>query len=886
LRRIALCGLLSVLCACAHGFLGDTSLGNAPVRKDENGMLRTTLSNGLKVVLVEDHSAPVVALNVWVRTGSADELPGQFGMAHVHEHMLFKGTERRGVGEIAATVEGAGGNMNAFTSYDMTVYHVTMPARDVAVGVDVLGDAVQHSTFDAGELAREEEVVIEEIRRADDSPENLISRTLFETAFSSHPYRRDTLGTRESVNSFTRQGLLDFYHHWYVPNNMTFVAVGDFHTDDVLAQVEKAFAGSSARANLVHPRAPEPEQSAPRAAIVAEPKFHQSLLGIAWKGTSFGDPDTAYLDLLAQVLGGGESSRLYREVKDRAQLVHGISAGSYTPLDPGLFLVDAELDADKLEPSISAIATQVRRLQQFGPTESELERARTNTLAMQVHERETMHGQAQKYGYFELLAGGLEAEQRYLDQIKRATRADLQRVATKYLVPDRSTVVAMLGQDAKQRPEESALVAALRGGAAASAPPIASEELRSGIREFRLPNGLRVVVKPIHTLPLVAVRLSFLGGLLAETEDTQGITSFVADMLTKGTESRSAAQLATDVEDLAAELSGFAGRNSFGISGDFLAESLDAGLDLFVDVLQNPSFEPSEIAKLREERRAALRRREDSPSTLAFEEFQKSLYPGHPYRFPAIGTAATIAKFDQKALAKYWSTYARPENGVLAVVGNVDPEQIVESLRARLTDWNSAGPAPLPKRPVPAVPSAPRSASLAKHMEQSHIVFGFLGLGIDDPDLPALEVLTQVLGGQGGRLFVELRDKKSLAYTVSAFEMEGIDPGMFAVYIAGDPKKLDESLAGIKLELGKVLDEPIGAEELERAKRYLTGSQTIGLQRYGSQAMIMSLDDLYGLGAAHYLDYDQRISAVTLDDVKRAAKRIIRLDAPVVAIVK
>jgi zinc protease len=281
-------------------------------------MLLTTLDNGLKVILVEDHSAPVVALNVWVHAGSADERLDQWGMAHVHEHMLFKGTEKHGVGEIAATVEGAGGNINAFTSYDMTVYHITMASRDAAVGVDVLADAMLHSSFDATELAKEEEVVIEEIKRSDDSPDSVISKAIFETAYQTHPYHREVIGTQESVRSFTREGLIEFYRHWYVPNNMAFVAVGDFSAPVMLEQVKKAFAGAEPRSDLAHPRASEPPQTAARAVVVPS-EFEQSLLGVAWKGTAFKDSDTAYLDLLAIVLGGGDSSRLYREVKDRQQ---------------------------------------------------------------------------------------------------------------------------------------------------------------------------------------------------------------------------------------------------------------------------------------------------------------------------------------------------------------------------------------------------------------------------------------------------------------------------------------------------------------------------------------------------------------------------------------
>jgi len=848
-------------------------------------MLKATLDNGLEVILLEDHSAPVVALNVWVRVGSADERDEQWGMAHVHEHMLFKGTTQRGVGEIASTVEGAGGNINAFTSYDMTVYHITMASRDAAVGFDVLADAMQNSTFDATELAKEEEVVIEEIRRSDDSPDNLLSRVLFETAYQTHPYSKEVIGTQESVRSFSREGLLAFYHSWYVPNNMTFVAVGDFDPKVALEQIQKAFANAKPRADLAHPRPVEAEQTAARAVVVPS-QFEQSLLGVAWKITGFQDPDTPYLDLLGMVLGGGDSSRLYREVKDRAELVHGIHASSYTPLDPGLFVVDAELDADKIPATVSAIADQVRRVRDLGPSETELERARTNLLASQVHEKETMQGQAQKLGYFELLAGGVDFEKVYLERVRRATQADLQRVAQQYLTPEHATVVALTAKDANGSIDQAGLLAALQKGAAGSASSIAHVDLRDGIREYTLPNGLRVVVKRNTAVPLVSFRLSFLGGLLAETESTQGITSFVAEMLSRGTTSRSSAQLATEIEDIAGDLSGFAGRNSFGVQAEFLTESLDTGLDLFTDVLLRPAFDESEISKLKVERLAALRRREDNLGTKAFELFQQAVYPNHPYRFSSIGTAQSLQKLDREALSHYWKTYAQPSNAVLGVVGDVDPDRIVDAIGSYLKEWPGTGPVALPKRPMPEPPTREREVVLEKKKAQAHVVYGFLALTISDPDLPALEVLTQILSGQGGRLFLELRDKQSLAYSVTAFDLEGIDPGIWGVYIAGEPGKLGDMTTGIERELAQIVDGPIPDEELARAKAYLIGTQAVSLQRFGAQASLLSLDALYGLGATYHLDYDDRIAAISVEDVKRVAKRVIRLDAPVIAVIK
>jgi zinc protease len=884
LHRIPWIAVLALLCSCATSHDAGTGGPAAGSKEKKNGMIRTTLDNGLEVILVEDHSAPVVALNVWVRVGSADERDDQWGMAHVHEHMLFKGTERRGVGEIASTVEGAGGNINAFTSFDMTVYHITMASRDASVGIDVLADAMQASTFDATELAKEEEVVIEEIRRGEDSPDQVASRALFETAYMQHPYRKDVIGTQESVKSFTREGLIEFYRSWYVPNNMTFVAVGDLDPEKTLAQVRAAFSGAKPRADLAHPRASEPEQTGARTAVVNS-EFEQSQLGIAWKITAFKDPDTPYLDLLSLVLGGGESSRLYREVKDRARLVHGIHASSYTPLDPGLFVVDAELEAENVVPTVRAVAEQVRRIRDLGPSEAELERARTNLLASQVHERETMQGQAQKYGYFELLGGGLEAEAVYLERVRRATQADLQRVAKKYLQPQHATVVAMLAKDANGTVTAPQLVSALESADAAAQVAVGTS-LGEGILSYKLENGLRVLVKPTKAVPLVSLRLSFLGGLLAETETTQGITSFVAEMLGKGTVSRSAAQLAAQIEDIAGDVSGFSGRNSFGVQAEFLTESLDTGLDLFADVLLHPAFDVEEIAKLKVERQAALRRREDNLSAKSFELFQQQMYPTHPYRFSAIGTAQSIEKLDRGALDAYWKRYARPQNGVLAVVGDVDPDAVVAAIASHLAEWSPDGAGPLPTRPKLVPPAKTREIQVEKRKNQTHVVYGFLALELADSDLPALEVLTQILSGQGGRLFLELRDKQSLAYTVSAFELEGVDPGVFGVYIAGEPAKEPDMIAGIKSELAKMVDGPIDAGELARAKTYLIGSQAVSLQRFGAQASLLSLDELYGLGATWHLGYDERISAVGVEDVKRVAQRVLRLDAPVVAIIR
>jgi zinc protease len=883
-RRLTRSVLSCAVAVCTWMFNAGYAVpaGPTPAGDPKETALRTTLDNGLTVVLKEDHTAPVVALNVWVRVGSADERADEAGMAHVFEHMLFKGTERRAVGEIARTVETAGGDINAYTFFDETVYHITMASRDVATGIDVLADAVQHSTFDADALAAETEVIVEEILRAKDSADRALSQAVFSTAYAEHPYRLPVIGSEESVRSFTREKLIAFLERWYVPNNMTFVAVGDFDAAVVLSQIETAFKSAVPRNDLDHPRRPEPEQTAPRA-IVLRDKFEQTLLGVAWPITGIRDTDTPPLDLLAGVLGGSDASRLHREIVNRRELAYGIYASSFTPVEQGLFFVDAQLEPESVAPTVEAIAREIERLAMFGPSAAELERARTNMLARSALDRETVQGQARKLGVWQALAGGIEREDDYLAAIRVATPDDVRRVAQTYLSPTRATVTALVPQDFEGLTEGD-LLAAIQSRTAE--PPALTEDLGEGVLRYVLPNGLRVLVRRNPKVELVAMRLSFLGGLLAETEKTQGISRFVAEMLEHGTETRSAAEMAAEVESIAGDLSGFSGRNSFGISAEWVSDHLETGLELWSDMLLRPKFDEREIEKVRADTSNELVQREDHPDELALDLVNEGIYGGHPYRLQPLGTNESLAAIDEEALESFYARYATPTNGVLAVVGDVDPDRLIQLLTMQLADWQPDVAAELPPRALPSPPTKRRELSLDKGREQTHIVIGFPGLTVADADGPALDVLTQVLSGQGGRLFLELRDRQSLAYSVTAFASPGLDPGSWGVYIACAPDKREQAVTGLMAELRRTLEEPILDQEIERARRYLIGTHAVSRQRFGLQASMLSLDELYGLGPLHDLTYPERIEAVAREDVERVARRIIQIGQPVVAVVK
>ena len=304
-----------------------------------------TLANGLHVVLLEDHSAPVVALQAWVRFGSADEELDVAGIAHVFEHMLFKGSQRfPGSNDMAELIEGAGGTVNAWTSYDETVYHVTLASRFWQRGFDVLSDALLHSLFPPEELIREKEVVYEEFRRSKDSPDHEIAERLFALAFPTHPYGRPVIGYEETFTRITRDDMLRVFHTWYAPNNMVFVAVGDFDSTAMTQAIAERFGPVPALALPPRPRPPEPVQQTPR--VVTFP-FASELarLEIGLPSVAATDPRVPALDVLSDILGSGYNSVLYTELKRRRDLAHDVYAFNYTPYDRGDVSVRSELSA-------------------------------------------------------------------------------------------------------------------------------------------------------------------------------------------------------------------------------------------------------------------------------------------------------------------------------------------------------------------------------------------------------------------------------------------------------------------------------------------------------------------------------------------------------------
>src|SRR3989441_8134128 len=591
------------------------------------------LSNGLTIVVQEDRSAAVASVQAWCATGSIyeDQHLGA-GLSHILEHMLFKGTKTRGKNEIAQKIQDVGGYINAYTSFDRTVFWIDVPKDGVATALDILADATMNSTLPPEEYQKEQEVIRREFAMGMDDPDRMAGLLLFATAYQQHPYRFPVIGELEIYNQLTQEQVVQYYKTRYVPNNLTFVVVGDVDAEKVRQQLAEAFKSY-------------PEKSLKPVFIPAEPpqlgrrEVHQEFstelthLSLAWHIPEVTNPDVPALDLLSTILGDGRSSRLYRRVREEAGLAFSISAFSYTPGDPGLFGIDATVDPKKREAAEQLALRIVDEVKQAGVTAEELAKAKKISLSHHLDALTTMRGQASDIGSNWLLTRNLNFSRDYLDAVQKVTLDDIKAVTAKYLTNENLTLVSLN--------PKGALVAKREGPA-----PVSAGE----VQKFELSNGLRILVREDPRLPLVAMGAVFRGGLLAEAPQTNGITRLMAKVLLKGTKTRTAEQIANDIEAVGGSISSDAGNNSLSVSVDVTKPDLKLGVNLFADVLLNATMPEQAVTREKEVQLAGLKEEDEQPATVARNILRAALFGEHPYALRANGSPDSVPRFTQRNL--------------------------------------------------------------------------------------------------------------------------------------------------------------------------------------------------------------------------------------------
>lgn len=855
----------------------------AHVQAVEAKLKRFVLSNGLEVFIKEDHERKVAAIQFWVKVGSADETDAERGISHLIEHMAFKGTERRGLGKIAYEIESLGGEVNAYTSWDETVFHLTVPSSATAQGLDILTDAVLRPVIDPNELEKEKQVVLEEILEGQERPERKASQLLFKTAYVSSPYQYPIIGFKNVVEKFTREDIIAFRNKWYVPENMFLVIVGDVDAPALINDIEKLLADLKPKGFFRPPRPVEPVQREIRTAVVKDTNSRETRMHLAFHIQSIEGNDVNALDLAADILGARDSSRLVKVLKKEKALVNSISAYALTPKESGLMIVSSALDSKNLEVVTQNIMDQLARLAKEPPDLEELERAKTYIESQHIYARETVQGTARSIGNYQADLNDPNYEEKYLTLNQAVTPQQISEVVKKYFFAPNVSLTALIPEGEAEKLNMDSLAATITGYGTVSEAAADGGKGARQISTHTLSNGIRIVLSPDDSNPVVSLRMVHLGGKRFESRENEGIMNFVAQMLNKGAGTFTEVDIARKVEDMGGRLAGFSGYDSFGLSASFFSRYLDKGLELLATIHGDPTFPENEMERERALIINRIKTEPDRPVAFTINMLGKTLFKNNPYGFIKEGTLATVSGFTPQDLKETYKRYAVSSNTVITVVGDFDVQKTlnrIENLFGSLPNRKLDAPIVPPEEPIKEV----RENIIRIPRAKAHIAIGFPGTTFTDSDRYPLEVLNNVLSGQGGRLFFELRDKESLAYSVASFVRPGLDPGMFAFYMACDAPKLDRAMTGLFREIERVRSAPVTEEELNHSTTNLIGNHLIGLQSTWARAENTALNTLYGLGYDYDAEYVKRIGEVKAADVLKAAQKY--LDPARCAVVK
>ena len=844
-------------------------------------LYKEKLDNGLTLLVKEVPGSKVATVQVWVKAGSIYEGEKEGGITHLIEHMIFKGTETRGTGEVAAEIEGIGGQINAYTSFENTVYHATLSARHWATALEVLNDAILHSVYDADELEREKLVVLEEVRMRNDRPSIKLFQEMMSNSYTKHPYMLPVIGTAESVSSFSRDDIIRYMSEHYFPENFTVVIVGDVRFDPVAKKVKKLFGHLPSKSKKEIILEKEPLQKEARFFKI-EDDISQANMALSFHIPAFDNEDTAVIDVISNIVGNGETSRLYNILRNEKGLVYQIGANAFTPKYPGLFKVSAALEAGKIKEALEVTLEELFKLKYIKVEESELERVKLNLESDFVFNLEKVEGQASVLGTFNALKDD-PREDEYLEQIRNVSKTDILNVAQKYFNGRNLTTGYIAPKGSEVGLDQAELVKLVKKAENAAKKSIPSSLLpnsyMSDTHYFEMENGIRLLVREDANIPTVAIRAIFPGGLRGEELDTNGAFAFISELLPKGTKKLNSRDFSLKLADMAGDISGFNGKNTFGLKAGFLSKFFKEGLALVRDVIVTPAFDEKEAKKIIPERLAAIKQQEDSLPALAFREFNRILFQGHPYGLNTMGTEEAISNMRAKSLHSLYRKFATPDNLVLSVAGKVKALEVKKEVARLFANWKVSKDSQnyedfLP----PDLPDGPKIFNIARDKEQVHIIIGFLGTTLNSQDRIAVEVLDTVLSGQSGRLFRQLRDKQSLAYSLSAFSLLGLDTGSFGIYIGTSPDKKEEAIQSTWKELARVRDVPVEEEELKKAKNILVGKYELSLQTHGSQAMEMALNQTYNLGQDFGNRYVHEVSQISPEEIQEAARKYIQPD--------
>lgn len=883
-------------------------LGGAPATAQEAlkiaplGYKERTLANGLKVYAARDPSTANVSVQLWYRVGSKDDPEGRSGFAHLFEHLLFKATRNMPAETLDRLTEDVGGYNNAFTADDVTAYHEVVPANHLERILFAEAERMGSLVVDEANFQSERAVVQEEFRqRILASPYGrLFGLYLPRELAEAHPYRRAGIGSIEDLAAATVEDVKRFHATYYRPDNAYLIVTGNFDQKQLDAWVDRYFGP------LKNPKSPvprhavqEPEQTAPREADYYAPNVPLPAAVLGWDGPPAAHPDRAALQVLAAILASGESSRLHQSLVYEQQIAVQASASADLQEQGGAIVAFAILKPDQTpQAGQAALAAEVAKLRAAAPSAAELAEAKTELIASILRSRETAADRAEALGWSLINTGGPEAADKAVADLQAVTVADVQRVAQRYLTPERS--VAIRYQDESRKPEGAPLEAkpaateapiklaslAPAGPDVTLAPegertaiPVPGQDPKLSVPAFvekTLANGLRVVVARNARTPLVSARLSVDAGVADEPADKSGVAALTAALITQGTASRSAPQIASEIERLGAVIAANSGGDEALIYANAPKTAFADAFALMADLTRNAAFAAEELERQRAQAIEGERVALSQPGPAAARAAARLVYGDAPYGRPPSGTLQSLPGIAREDIVAFHRTRWTPKGAVLVFSGDIDAKTAIALAEKAFGDWRAPAESAAADQD-PAGPSTkPRVVvvDMGKGAGQAAVVVVMRAPARKSQDFTALELANSVLGGgYSARLNREIRIKRGLSYGAGSGLTERADDNRL---LASAQTRNDAAAEVARLmlaEIRRLATEPAPPEDLEPRSAALVGGFSSSLETVDGLGGVVADYAAAGLPLSEIRGYPQAVRALTAEQVQAAAAR-------------
>ncbi len=859
------------------------------------------LKNGLRVILHEDRSTPVVAVNLWYHVGSKNEVIGRTGFAHLFEHMMFQGSKNYN-DDYFYPLQEAGASINGSTNPDRTNYFEVVPSNFLELALfmeaDRMGGLLDAMT--QAKLDNQRDVVKNERRqRYDNQPYGTAFEKIFAQMFPSpHPYNWTTIGSLDDLTAASMDDVKAFFRQYYVPNNASLVIAGDFDKAQARSWVEKYFGPIEEGAAIKRP-----SPAAPKLNGEIRKTFEDSVqlprLYMVWESSPAYSADEPALDILSSILSSGRGSRLQGSLIYDKQIAQDVGAFNYALEAGGMFITQSTAKpGSSLDDIEKDINIEIERIKKEAPTKEEMDRAVNSIESQTIYGMQTNLGKADQMNAYATFLNKPNYFQADLDRYSKVTAADVQKAANKYLTKDRfvmsfvprTSSAKSAAKTAANSPTSKAAKDEKQEDYSANLPkpgPNPSFSLPA-IEKTKLSNGLNVWVVKQSELPIVSMNMVFNSGGTADPADRAGLASFTASLLNDGTKTRSAVEIANQLQSIGANVNTGSGWDSANVTLQTLTRNMDKALDIYSDIIVNPVFPADELETLRKRTLVSLIQRKDNPNAIANVVYNALLYgKDNPYGKSLGGDETSVKALTQNEIKEFYTANYRPNNATLIVVGDTDIKTIVPKLEKAFSGWKGGDAVDIDipstvafDKPGIYIVDKPGAA-------QSVISIGQVGVARNSPDYFPLVVMNSILGGQfSARVNMNLREDKGYTYGARTSWAFRKGAGPFEASADVQTAVTKESVQEFMKELNGIRGgRPVTNTELEYNKQSLIRRFPSGFETVGQISGQLSNLVVYGLPDSYFNNYIESIQSVTAKDVDRVANKYLTPDKMAIVIV-